>query len=288
MAAMFAPKAPLEELLFATPTVGIGTFRCTPDHPLFRDSGPSSTYCFVFPRTSVVIQHADGAPFLASPGVVTYYNQGQIYSRRKLSPDGDRGEWFALAPDVAAELVRTTAPRVPEARQRVFPFSHGPSDAASYLEQRRLVEYVRASPGADPLRVEEAVLALLERTVHLAAGTRELPGGSSSRRQRDLVEDAKRCVVLGARQPLRLADLAGQLSCSVFHLCRAFRAVQGQTIHAYREDVRLRLALEHVNEPGADLTQVALDLGYCSHSHFTAAFRRHFGLTPSAFRGPRT
>jgi AraC-like DNA-binding protein len=32
------------------------------------------------------------------------------------------------------------------------------------------------------------------------------------------------------------------------------------------------------------LTRLALDLGYSSHSHFTASFRRAFGLTPSAAR----
>lgn len=279
---MFAAKAPLEALLFATPTVGIGTFRCRPDHPLFADSGPSSTYCFVFPRTSVLIQHADGAPFLADPRVVTYYNEGQVYSRRQLSPDGDRGEWFALAPDVAAELVGTIAPPGSVRGPHVFGFSHGPSDAASYLEQRRLIEHLRACPAADPLRVEETVLALLERCVGRAAGLRQ--PSRPSRRQRDLVEDARLLITANTRRRLRLSDLASRLSCSVFHLCRSFRAVEGTTLHEYQEDLRLRMALERITAGVSDLTAVALDLGYSSHSHFTAAFRRHFGLTPSAFR----
>jgi AraC-like DNA-binding protein len=32
-----------------------------------------------------------------------------------------------------------------------------------------------------------------------------------------------------------------------------------------------------------DLTALALDLGFSSHSHFSAVFRRTFGLTPSRF-----
>jgi AraC-like DNA-binding protein len=48
--------------------------------------------------------------------------------------------------------------------------------------------------------------------------------------------------------------------------------------------LRLHASLERVAEPGSDLTAVALDLGFASHSHFTAAFRRSFGLTPSALR----
>jgi AraC-like DNA-binding protein len=33
-----------------------------------------------------------------------------------------------------------------------------------------------------------------------------------------------------------------------------------------------------------DLTTLALNLGFSSHSHFSAVFRRAFGLTPSQFR----
>jgi AraC-like DNA-binding protein len=49
--------------------------------------------------------------------------------------------------------------------------------------------------------------------------------------------------------------------------------------------VQLRLARALIELPHAnDLTQLALDLGFSSHSHFAASFRRAFGSTPSAFR----
>jgi len=40
-------------------------------------------------------------------------------------------------------------------------------------------------------------------------------------------------------------------------------------------------ALEHRLEHGADLTEAALDAGFSSHSHFTAAFTAEFGVPPS-------
>jgi AraC family transcriptional regulator len=33
-----------------------------------------------------------------------------------------------------------------------------------------------------------------------------------------------------------------------------------------------------------DLTELSVTLGYSSHSHFTAAFRRHYGIPPSLLR----
>jgi AraC-like DNA-binding protein len=47
----------------------------------------------------------------------------------------------------------------------------------------------------------------------------------------------------------------------------------------------LRLARALVELPHADdLSTLALEVGFSSHSHFSAAFRRAFGCTPSQFR----
>jgi AraC-like DNA-binding protein len=56
------------------------------------------------------------------------------------------------------------------------------------------------------------------------------------------------------------------------------------TITAFRHSLRVRLALDRLRDRSADLTTVALDLGYASHSHFTSVFRRHVGMTPSQYR----
>jgi AraC-like DNA-binding protein len=55
-------------------------------------------------------------------------------------------------------------------------------------------------------------------------------------------------------------------------------------VHHWLLRLRLHTSLERVAEPRSDLTVIALDFGFASHSHFTAAFRRTFGLTPSALR----
>jgi AraC-like DNA-binding protein len=281
----FAPKAPLERLLFASPSVGIGTFRCAAEDPRFPDTGPSSTYCFAFPRTSVWIQHAGGSPFVADPGIVTYYNAGQEYSRRKLSPDGDRAEWFAIAPHIAEEIIAAVAPSSARRRRSdaVFGFTHGPSDPATYLVQRRICERLAAGSTIEALEIEERVIQLLATLTPRAADCSCTADADTIRRKRTLTEDARALLASTAAENMHLAEVARRLSCSVFHLCRVFKEIHGTTLHAYRVDVRLRMALERIVDSRADLTRVALDLGFCSHSHFTAAFRRQFGVTPSAY-----
>jgi AraC-like DNA-binding protein len=100
---------------------------------------------------------------------------------------------------------------------------------------------------------------------------------------RDLADAAQAFLAREFARPLSLGDIADAVGASAFHLCRVFRAVTGVTLHQHREQLRLSAALERV-EDGDDLTVVALDLGYSSHSHFSAAFRRAYGRTPSSFR----
>ena len=79
--------------------------------------------------------------------------------------------------------------------------------------------------------------------------------------------------------------IAGAVGSSVHHLCRVFRAECGLTLHEYRQRQRLGRALELMGRARRDLTELALELGYSSHSHFTRVFRRYVGVPPSALNG---
>ena len=91
------------------------------------------------------------------------------------------------------------------------------------------------------------------------------------------------CSVVMTAPHLPLRSLARMAEISPYQLCREFRAVTGMTITRYRHSLRLRIALDRLRGR-VDLTELALDLGYSSHSHFTYTFRHHFGLTPSRYR----
>jgi AraC family transcriptional regulator len=262
-----------DRILYRSPSVAVGAFRCPRAHPLFRDSGPIENDVFVFPRTRVGIAHAGGRRFTADPGVVTLYNRGQLYGRTAID-DADRSDWFAVDRALALELVRD-----PDPDGRPFRRSHAPSASATYLRQRRLFERLRSGDPPDALAVEEEVLLLLADVLRDGAAAAPPVDGEAA----DVAERAR--VELGARcaEDLSLAALARAVGVSRSRLCRAFRRATGTTLHAYRDGLRLRRALEAL--PGcSDLTALALDLGYASHSHFGARFRRAFGMTPSEAR----
>jgi AraC-like DNA-binding protein len=68
------------------------------------------------------------------------------------------------------------------------------------------------------------------------------------------------------------------------HLTRIFRRETGSTLHGYLVRLRLAVALDAVIETEVDLTELAFDLGFASHSHLTYAFRRRYGVPPGAVR----
>ena len=104
------------------------------------------------------------------------------------------------------------------------------------------------------------------------------------RRAAALVEAAKRAIAGNLGRNITVGELARAMHCNPSRLCRAFRRVTGRTMTSYRHALRMQVALERLRETEIDLTELALELGYSSHSHFTCIFRRHLGITPSQVR----
>lgn len=271
---------PVETLLFRGEMVAVGKFRCPSAHPLFPDSGPCSHHTIVFPRTMTRIRHEDGTTFLGNPGSIGLLNMDLRYTRAKVS-DVDASDWYTVADDVLLEMLRAVDPRATP--ERPFRISDGPSDARSFAEQRILFTALERGDAVDANEVEESVLRFLAR----ALGSAYRTGLRSPKPLRpveiDAVEHARQLIAADPALNLPLRVLAHACGLSPFQLCRTFRLRTGATITAYRHGLRLRLALERLRDARGDLTGIALDLGYSSHSHFTFAFRRHFGFAPSAF-----
>ena len=55
-------------------------------------------------------------------------------------------------------------------------------------------------------------------------------------------------------------------------------------LHRYHLLARMAAALDEVLDSSRDLATIGVELGFSSHSHFTAAFRRSFDITPSELR----
>jgi len=128
------------------------------------------------------------------------------------------------------------------------------------------------------LEAEELVLSLLRWAL-----AQDAPVHPPARSTRRLLVRTKAYLESQLAQPIHLADVGRAVGASPAYLTDLFRRVEGVPLHRYLTQLRLARALVELPHTD-DLTALALDSGFSSHSHFSASFHRAFRMTPTEFR----
>ncbi len=280
----------VQTTLFQGSGVTLCRFRCPPDHERWRrENQIVDGHNLAFPRRSVTIRRPGAVRRVIDPNQCVFYNHGERYERGLLSADGDRSEVFLFRTEHVVAALREHDAAVIDRRDAPFRLLNGPVDSRLYLRQSLLAATAGRSPAPDPLRVVEESLGILADAVggtYRADPGRAYPRGEAPTRakQTDLVEQLKATLSLRFDEPIRLESLAREAEVSAFHLCRVFRRVTGQTIHAYLQQLRLRAALDLLQATMLPLVEIALAVGFSHQSHFTEAFRKSYGEPPGRLR----
>ncbi len=85
-------------------------------------------------------------------------------------------------------------------------------------------------------------------------------------------------------EALDLEQLAAQTHYSKRHFTRLFKDFYQQSPMDYVNHVRLRHAVDMLSVPGMNLSGIAEACGFADGGLFSKHFRRHFGLSPSAYQ----
>jgi AraC family transcriptional regulator len=210
-----------------------------------------------------------------------------------LTPPGVAGTWEARASSCAAVVMIR-----PEFLSRAVEEHWGADSSKVEIIKQFLIrdlvieamtlnlarEAARGSP-AGRLYAESGCEFLAHHLIYRYSNLSRPPprsiGGLSSRRLRlvlEYIEDT-----LG--QPIKLRELATLAGISARHFERAFSQSTGSSPHAYVMERRLHLARDLlINQLELSIEQIAFRLGFSSSSHFSSAFRRRTGFTPTDFR----
>jgi AraC-like DNA-binding protein len=253
-----------------------------------RDHGGSAEEAshgnsIAFVRRGAYFKHVRGERVLADANHVTFYVRDEGY-RVSHPAGGDACTTFELRPDVLRELLAARDPESAESDVRPFRAPSAPCDSRSHLLHHRLYERLASAPCED-IAVEEIALGICAAVLARPERRRRAPArASTARTHRDTVEAAKITLRRGIGRKIALDEIARSVHCSPFHLARMFQREAGVPMHRYLNRLRLREALPRMRADERDLTALALDLGFADHSHFTNAFRREFGCSPSRVR----
>lgn len=89
------------------------------------------------------------------------------------------------------------------------------------------------------------------------------------------------------REVVTLSQVADAAEVHPVHLARDFRRRQGVTVGDYIRTLRIEWAGRELIATDRPIVEVAIEAGFCDHSHMTRVFRRQAGVTPSEFRSRR-
>ena len=230
----------------------------------------------VFPYRGVYARHLGRDQAVAEANQVLFFNATEGYRVSHPVPGGDA----CLSLVISEALLRELAPKalLRDGAGLAFRRQRLRIDPRTQV----LVALLRHSLHqgiAEPLEAESLALTLVQRA--LGPRTTHAAGASTGRQ---LLADRVKLVL--ASDPGRrwtLADIAAEVGGSPVYLTQVFQQVEGLPLYRYQLRLRLARALSLLAQYD-DLTALSLDLGFSSHSHFSAAFRETYGRSPSEFR----
>ncbi|MBC7773380.1 MAG: helix-turn-helix transcriptional regulator [Pyrinomonadaceae bacterium] len=276
-------------VLFEGSTFQLGYTRCRPHSDAVGPEKTSGANVLTFPRRGVFVMHMPEETFVADANIVIFQNADDTFRTSHPGGHGDDTTWVSVKPALIKIAFGDVDHEPGINPLHPFPRSHGPCSPRAYLLQRMAFEHASRGIGADPIFVSEVVHELVQEAVETS---NMAVAGKHAVRMRDStvkvhIETAEAVKTLLASRyadRLTLEEIAGHVHAAPCHLCRLFRRVVGLPIHRYLNRIRLREAITRFADPSANLAGVATDVGFASHSHFTDAFRREFGVAPSVVR----
>lgn len=128
-----------------------------------------------------------------------------------------------------------------------------------------------------------ALLSLARRARTALAEPATCGSRSPARRKGELLRALD---ALGERpaEDWSIGSFARDLGVSVRHASRLFRHEMGRSFHEYLINLRIERAKKLLANTSLSITDVAMNAGWGSLSHFNSTFRRRVGMTPSAYR----
>ncbi|TWF54909.1 helix-turn-helix transcriptional regulator [Neorhizobium alkalisoli] len=230
----------------------------------------------VFPYRGVFMRHLGDDEAVAEASQVVFFNRGDVYSISHPVEGGDACLSLSLPEILLDELV----PDIHRRPGETFAFNKQRLglDARAQV-QVALLRHSLISRTAEPLEGEALAMTLVRRAVGERT-TRPPVSGFSTQK---LVNRTKLLLSSDLARRWTLTEIASETGVSPVYLTQVFRKIEGMPLYRYQLRLRLARALDLLGSYD-DLTDLGLELGFSSHSHFSSSFRQAYGRTPAEFQ----
>jgi len=262
--------------LLKSPTVTIRDTHCQGSCREKSGEECTTTTQLVFPYRGVYVRHVGHNQTVAEANQVLFFNAIENYSVSHPLPGGDGSLTLAITEPELRELAPVSFLR--DGATLAFRQQRLRIDARAQVLVA-LLRHSLHSNVAEPLEAESLALTLVRRV--LGPRTTHAAGASTGRQR--LVDRVKLVLASDLARRWTLAEIAAEVRGSPVYLTQVFQQVEGLPLYRYQLRLRLARALDLLAHYD-DLTALSLDLGFSSHSHFSAAFRQTYGRSPSEFR----
>jgi AraC family transcriptional regulator len=230
-----------------------------------------------FPYRGVYVHAVGQHEYVGEANHVVVINDAEPYQVSHPVAGGDATLTVAVDP---ATLLELTPPQYRCARERPALNRSGLRiDARTQLMAAQLRQRL-VRRNIDQLEAEILALQLVRHTLGDTASHTARTGEG---RPEKMVDRVKLFLSADPWRRWALDEIANYVAVSPVYLTDVFRRVEGIPLYRYHIRLRLVRALA-VLADGNSVEALAFDLGFHSHSHFSAAFKQTFGLTPSEFK----
>jgi AraC-like DNA-binding protein len=97
------------------------------------------------------------------------------------------------------------------------------------------------------------------------------------------IKHAKEHLLRNMENPPTLKELARLAGLNEYQLKVGFKEIYGNTVYGYLLDHKMDHSRALLDKGKYQVNQVAYEIGYTNPSHFIAAFRKKFGVTPKKY-----
>ncbi len=262
--------------LLVTDTATVWDVVCPGTRKHESDEECASSTHLVFPYRGAYVHHVGRAESVAEANQVIFVNENEPY--RVSHPVGGGDSTLSVGVSAATLLELAPVEYLRRNEQAAFNRSRLRISAGAQTLTAQL-HHSLDSGVIDSFKAESLTLTLLRS----ALGGRIPRAAAGSPGTQKLVDRAKLVLASDLSRRWTLAEIASEVGGSPVYLTQAFHRLEGIPLYRYQLRLRLAHALALLADYD-DLTSLAIELGFSSHSHFSAAFKQAYGQTPSAFR----